>query len=405
MRVGYVLNKFPKISETFILHEMLELERQGVELSIHALDLPDEGRIHAGVSRLKASARYLRTGRRELAQLLRDQPLEPWALPLATSLQELLHEGHKDPFRILQLGIELALCARRDGVEAFHAHFMSESARVAAVAARLLGIGFSITCHAKDIYHESVVEPFVVRMCETASFVVTVCEANRAHLVRWLERPLERLRVVHNGIDLQFFHPRLRQPSASHRILSVGRLIEKKGFDDLLDACALLRDRGVEPECIIVGEGREREALQARAAGHGLTRVRFTGALTQDEVRSHMASATVLALPCVVAGDGNRDALPTVLLEAFGMGLPVVTTDVVGIPEILGPDLAHLLVPQREPSALADRLESVLNDREERGRVGGIERARAEQLFDRDRNVARLLELMRDHGVVHSMAG
>jgi glycosyltransferase involved in cell wall biosynthesis len=175
--------------------------------------------------------------------------------------------------------------------------------------------------------------------------------------------------------------------------VAVGRLVEKKGFADLIEACSLLRDRGVEVRCRIVGIGEQEPELRAAIEHLGLgNRVELPGPRPQGDLIKAVGRAAVFAAPCVVGGDGNRDGLPTVLLEAMALGTPCVSTDVTGIPEVLRDGETGLMVPQRDPAALADAIERLLADPELRVRLAGRARRLVEAEFDVRRNAALLRE-------------
>lgn len=196
-----------------------------------------------------------------------------------------------------------------------------------------------------------------------------------------------RIKRLYNGLDLNTFTfttPRLRPP----RILGVGRLVEKKGFDDLISACAVLAERNIKFECRIVGVGEQETALREQIDGLGLhQQVKLVGPLPQHDVMHEITQAAAFAAPCVIGKDNNRDGLPTVLLEAMALGTPCVSTDVTGIPELLVDEISGLQVPQQAPSLLADALQRLLGDTALRQRLARGARHRIEQNFDIHRNV------------------
>jgi colanic acid/amylovoran biosynthesis glycosyltransferase len=217
---------------------------------------------------------------------------------------------------------------------------------------------------------------------------VTVSDFNVTHLRG--AAPAARVQRVYNGLHLERF-PFSAPADRAARILAVGRLIEKKGFGDLVDACALLAAQGRRFGCDIVGSGPLAVALAARIAEHGLRdTVRLLGPYSQDEVQRAIRGAAVMAAPCVVGSDGNRDGLPTVLLEAMALGTPCVATPVTGIPEAIEDERTGLLVAERRPAQLAGALARMLDDASLRVCLAGAARARVEERFDADRNAARL---------------
>jgi glycosyltransferase involved in cell wall biosynthesis len=394
VHIAYVLKQFPKLSETFILNEMLELERQGEELTVFSTEPCQEERIHPGVARLKAPVIHLGgfKGERSADYLRRNldalRPILPRAYPM---LERMLTCSTRDPFKLMHASLLLAVECQRRGIEHLHAHFANLPAEMAWAANGMTGIPYTFTCHAKDIYHESVDLTAFRRIAASAQALITVCRANQDHLRREMLQGIEiDVVCLYNGIDLQAFHPRDRVPDADPLVLGVGRLVEKKGFATLIRAMAMLQSQGRDVRCAIVGEGREREALESIIAETGCDQVRLLGAKTQDEVKQLLHRSTLLALPCEVGEDGNRDALPTVLLEALACGLPAVSTPVVGVGEILADGSAGELVPPRDPRALASAMAKLLDQPDLRQRYGEEGRNRAERLFDARANVSEL---------------
>jgi glycosyltransferase involved in cell wall biosynthesis len=178
--------------------------------------------------------------------------------------------------------------------------------------------------------------------------------------------------------------------------VAIGRLIEKKGFSDLIDSCAILAEQGVEFHCEIIGTGDQESDLRSRIDRFGLRkRVDLTGALPQQNVIQRLQNAAVFVAPCVIGIDGNRDGIPTVLLEAMALGAPCISTDVTGIPEVVQHEETGLIVPQRNPAALADSIIRLLADRSLRNRLSQAARILIENKFDIVSNSARLRNLFR----------
>jgi len=401
LRVGYIVKMFPRLSETFILNEILELERQGVDVVIFSLKKPNEGQFHPQLAHLRARVWYLD-----------DFDLKKWPVWIApewpfleahqSGLFKLLAEGLAagDALRIDQVWQAAWVAARAHsfGIVHLHAHFASLPSTLAYFAHRISGIPFTYTAHAKDIYVYTANEHHLEDKLRHAACTITVTQFNRRYLEATYPGASDgRLRVLHNGIDLDLFKrdPNVRRESAL--IVSVGRLVPKKGFDVLLAALARLKQSGVPFTCRIVGDGGEAQTLTELRDRLGLSsEVEFSGACNRDEVVKLMQRATLLCLPCVVAEDGNVDALPTVLLEALGCGLPVVSTSVSGIPEIIEHEQTGLLSPPNDPTALADQMQKLMRSEELRSRFATAGRLRAEERFDLHRNVAELLSVFQN---------
>ncbi len=399
LRVGYVLKMFPRLSETFVLNEILELERRGVELTVFSLRKPDEGRFHPQLSCLRAPVVYLEdvASSKGLAALARSWPaVRPHRDRAWEVLERAFSQADGQALELLLASAVVAGTAAERRLQHLHAHFASAPATVAYFASRLSGLGFSFTAHAKDIYLNTVDPDFLREKLAAARFVVTVSEFNRHHLLsRFKGLDPEAIRVVYNGIDLDFFTFEA-ETREKELILSVGRLVPKKGFDVLLRACAILRSHRVPFRCAIVGDGPERGRLEALIRELRLTdAVEFLGARTQAEVLAGLKRATVLALACVEDKDGNRDALPTVLLEALAAGCPIVSTTLTGIPEIVASGRDGLLVPPGDATALADGLTSVLSSPSVTAEWARRGRRKAEERFDLKKSAAALEKCFR----------
>lgn len=381
IRVGYVLKRFPRFSETFILNELLALQALGIECHIFSLLQPPDEPRHARLAKLRAPVTYLSKAKGPAL--------------IADPDDAVLFAGN-DPRSVASLqgkAAEVARLARAAGITHLHAHFGSDPTTVALLAARELGGTFSYTAHARDIYH-TYVSPKVdaakrrAKLNE-AAFTVTVSNCNVDHLAALCPEATNRIHRVYNGIDLSLFSP-MEDPTPG-RILAVGRLVEKKGFSVLVDACALLRDQGLDFDCRIIGDGPLQAALQAQIDALDLAGwVTLAGPMPQERLAAELGTAAIAVLPCVITPDGDRDGLPTVLLEAMGKGIPVVTTTVTGGPEIVAEGETGLLCDPGDQVSLADALETLLLDPPRARAMGAAGRRRAELLFDLTTNVAQL---------------
>jgi len=416
MIVGYVLKMYPRFSETFILNEVLELERQGVEVRIFSLLKPNDGRFHASLAKVQAKVSYLpERPMDELSlvlpacrNLIRRDPARFWKT-LWYALTHPKDAGKKQFLRACVLADSL----RSEAVDHLHAHFASSATTVTLLVHMLTGIPYSFTAHAKDIYLKSVNLNFLREKMRAAEFVVTVSDFNQDYLKKlsedlrqpgwnqgWLQQPGQlqadsaRIRRLYNGIDLVQFDPgpiRSAETNRAPLILSVGRLVEKKGFEDLIRACGLLRDQGVSFTCEIIGKGPRESALKGLIAELNLyDSVRLVGPKPQDQIVSIYGRAAVFALPCIVGEDGNRDGLPTVLLEAMAMDLPVVSTKLTGVPEIVDDGLTGALVPPEDPRALSNAIAALLDDPALCKAMGHKARLKVSREFDLRKNVTTL---------------
>jgi glycosyltransferase involved in cell wall biosynthesis len=390
MHIGYVLKRFPRYSETFVVTEVLAHEAAGWEVEIFSLRPPNDTHFQDLLARVRAPVRYLPSEGTRAADFWAALQ-EALLLPLAwTALDAARGEPAGDVYQALLLAVEV----RRRGIEHLHAHFATSATTVARLAARMAGVPFSFTAHAKDIYHEAVRPDDLRRKLAEAAAVVTVSDFNLAYLRQTYGPVAAGVRRVYNGLDLDRFpyrEPRVR----SSRVVAVGRLVEKKGFDVLVEAAALLAGRGVDFTAEIIGAGELEETLRRQIDLLGLaSRVRLLGPRPQAEMARAVAEAAAFAAPCVVGSDGNRDGLPTTLLEAMALGTPCVSTDVTGIPEIVRDGETGLVVPQNDAVALAAALERLLADPELRRGLAARARRRIEEDFDARRNSARLRQIV-----------
>jgi glycosyltransferase involved in cell wall biosynthesis len=395
--LGLLVKIFPKLSETFILEEILGLERLGVPLTLYALAAPTDTITHPAVQRVRAPLTLvpeLLPGRRRefLARHLQLAARAPLGyLRALVSAARRGRAGLSDFMR----GGWLAGQLREDGVEHLHTHFISTPADIGVLASQLAALPFSISAHAKDIYLSDPAE--LRRKLQAARFTVTCTEFNRRTLAAIA--PQAAVHRMYHGVDRQVFRPQraCACAGAPPLILSVGRLRAKKGLDTLIDACAALRRRGLAFACEIIGYGEESEALQTRIATHGLEeQVRLLGALPREQVIQAYARAAVYVQPSRVTANGDRDGIPNVLLEAMAMGLPVVASDVSGIPELVTHGHNGLLVEPDDAERLADAMTRVLGQPALGIDLGRRARASVAESFDNDHNLALLCRLLDD---------
>jgi len=411
LTIGYVLKMFPRFSETFILNEILELERQGVRVVIFSMKTPNERLRQAEVAAVQARVHVVPEFRgaalvRHLiahARCLLRSPRRYWQ-----TLHFARTRGSDAAWEKFLAAPYIVRTAQRAGVEHFHAHFASGPARQAKLAAMISGIPFSFTGHAKDLFwagHQHGKNNKLKKRVREASFVITISDFNR-DFIRSLDFrvPRRRLLTVPNGMDLRQWTfvrplglPLGARPEEPPLFLAVGRLVEKKGFADLVEACRILRDRGRAFRCVIAGEGPERERLAERIAAAGLTdAVVLAGAVPLAELRADLLpSASVLIQPSIVCEDGDRDGIPTVILEAMATGLPVISTPVSGIGEAVVHGVTGLLVGQRKPESLATAMDILVQDPALAARLATGGRRLVETRFNLRTNVGILIHLFR----------
>ncbi len=383
-RIGYVLKRFPRFSETFILNELLAHEAAGAEAHVFSLLQPPDEPRHARLADLKAEVIVLKNAARDAG-----------GTPAPGDAALFSGKTPRETAALLAKAEAVAEAARARGISHLHAHFGSDATTVACLAARAIGGTYSFTAHARDIYHTYVTPEADAAMrrakLRQAAFVVTVSDYNARHLRALC--PEARIVRLYNGIDLGAFAPaRTRRRG---QLIAVGRLVPKKGFEVLVEACAILAARGVEFRLALIGGGPGEADLRARIVALGLQhRITLEPPLPQEVLAGRMARAEAAVLPCVVTDTGDRDGLPTVLLEAMACALPVVTTTVSGGPEIVEDGVTGQLCPPGDAEALANVLTIVLADPARARAMGCAGRARAELLFDLQANAGVLRRLL-----------
>ncbi len=390
-RLGYLVQAFPRVSETIILNEVLELERQGFDLRIYSMmDSPDKLQ-HKMFQQVRSTITYLPNPLlRNLHRVLGEHASQMWHAPRAyfSALSRALATRDAEMIeRFMQAGC-LALRLREDRVTHLHAGFVHSPGSVAWLASAMTGLPFSLASHAEDLYHSP---PALLRKKLTAARVVFTCTRyNIAHLRLLAGEPI-RVRHAYHGTDLSRFQFGPYAQSKPPVVLAVARLVEKKGLDTLVRACARLRDRGRDFRCHIVGDGPLRKPLSDMIRKYKLSRViSLEGSLDQTEVLTWYRRATVFALPCVVTIDGDRDGIPNGLIEAAACGVPIVTTPVSGIPELIEEGVSGLLVPPHEPDELANALDELLRSVVLREKLRVNARARVVKAFDVRRNAVAI---------------
>jgi glycosyltransferase involved in cell wall biosynthesis len=391
-RLGYLVKAFPRVSETFILNEVLELERQGFDLRIYSMIDPPERLRHESFQQVRSPISYLPNPLlRSLHRVIADHVRQMWRSPRAY-FSALLQAARAGDYELIERFTQAGCLARRiaeEGVTHLHAGFVHSPGSVAWLTSTMTGVPFSLASHAKDLYHSPL--ELLQKKLASARVVFTCTRYNIAHIKRMAGGHSVHVRHVYHGTDLSRFQFGPYGQTRPAVVLAVARLVEKKGLDTLVRACARLRDKGYEFRCHIVGEGPLRDSLATLIRDLRLeNRVRLEGALDQSEVLAWYRKATVMALPCVITVNGDRDGIPNVLIEAAACGVPIVTTPVSGIPELIEDDVTGLLVPPHEPRELARAIEAMFRSPVLRERLRVNARARVVKVFDVRRNAVAI---------------
>ena len=396
-QIGFLVKTYPKVSETFILNEILALEQRGFNLHIFSLCKPTDDKSHTLTSKVRANVTYLPSTSDGT-----DQECEGYLSYLYRQQSHLINTTVAEftttniiKSQLVYQAAFLALSVNHLGISHIHAHFASEPASVAVLVCFLADVSYSISAHAKDIYLSS--PEILRRKIAGASFVVTCTDYNRRYLES-ISRGDKPIHCLYHGLDENRFSPTERgQYPKIFRILSVGRFREKKGFRYLLEACLLLKKRGYRFQCDIVGYGPQQKIMESFIQELDLNEIVYLpGKLTHDELMEYYRRATVFVLPCVIAGDGDRDGIPNVLLEAMAMEKPVVSTTISGIPEVVENMKNGLLVPPGNAKALADVIALVFQEPQLRKAFGKAGRHTVCKRFSISRNISRLASLLNE---------
>lgn len=403
--LAVLVNGFPRLSETFVLQELLELERRGLNLHLFALRRPEEIVQQDALAELRATVEYLPEGvvphQRTRVRLAHAALLMHRRLGYVNGFSDVL----TSPEFSRSLGERAALLAHRLvrlGSPPLYIHFAHKPATIGRFAALLAGVPYALSAHAKDIWLTP--DDELARKVRDASVAMTCTEQARAHLARLADGQTP-VHLVHHGVDLDGRHRAPRMTHEAPRLLAIGRLVEKKGHETLLLAARLLRDRGLDFSVRLVGEGPEWPRLQRLV--HELQlgdRVIFLGPLSESEVRAEYERADVFALPCRKLPNGDQDGLPNVILEAMAHGVPVASTRMDGIAEAIVDGESGLLCNQDDPAAFAEHLARLIEDAEFRVRIGEAGRKRVAERFERSANVPKVVEALVEAGVIPARA-
>ena len=390
--LGMILKGYPRISETFISNEILLLEKQGFPVHLFSMRRPRESFTHQSVNRIEAAVDYLpETLLKPLPRLLYHNCLLAARRPrvytraLKTAYQRLLRTRKSATLKhLFQAGYLVRRLMPGRGVIHLHAHFAHSPASVAMFASILSGLPFSFTAHAKDIYTS---DPRQLReKAALAKFVVTCTEYNRRHLMSLCDGEPGKIHRVYHGIDTRLFSQGLDGISKAekpYRILTVARIIAKKGLPTVYRALKVLKDKGIAFRHTLIGDGEDREKILAVIKDLDLDdNTRWLGTRPHEVVRDYYRRAHLFVLGCEVAPNGDRDGIPNVLFESMAMGVPVVATRVSAIPELVETEKTGLLVAPGHPQQLAEAMLKMLQDEALRARVIPAARQRVLQNFD-----------------------
>ena len=397
-RIAYLFSRYPVVSQTFADSEMLALESLGYRLDIASLNPPGDAFRHERYDDFEAEVLYPPPTSVLKAWQQKFIDSGEWQQKLGAMIAR--HDRDYGPEYKAETrarnAVYFAELLRARGVWHIHVHFANRATHTALFIKQWSGISFSFTAHAQDFMVDIGSDDLLREMCAEAEFTVAVSDHSRDLLRHTCPDSAEKIDRVYNGIrpaDFPVAHDIAAHRDRPLRIITIGRLIEFKGFHHLLSACAKLRDHGVPFELCIIGEGPWREQLERQAADLGIDdAVDFAGVQSGDRVKARLADSDVFALACIVDSKGASDILPTVIMEAMACALPVVSTQLVGVPEMVAHNETGILVEPGDVDALAVALEKLSQDRDLAAQLGRAGAERALQLFDQRVTSAQLAE-------------
>jgi colanic acid/amylovoran biosynthesis glycosyltransferase len=395
-QLGYLFERFPAFTQTFCARELSELYRQGTTPPVFSIRRPAEDR-PSNIALENILAYYL-PDTNSLEFKIRTKLVSPRLRALWSGSGDIRDKGR---FReAVYLGSKL----RKARVSHLHVHFAGLASRTAWWIKRLFGITYSFTGHANDIFCPKPNQRVTLSdLVGEASFVVTVSDFSANWLRRDFPEAADKVYRVYNGLDLLAF--KSASPGATPvRLLSVGRLVEKKGFAFLVEACRLLRSSGIDFVCEIVGEGPERGLLEELIHAYQLSdRVRLTGAMPQTDIVDLLARSSIFVFPAIHDSSGDSDNLPTVLIEAMASNLPIIATGIAGIPEIVQHNENGILVQEKDAAQLANAIRVLACNQDLLEQFGSMSRRIASEKFSLPNTVGELKSLFRRFNLVHQV--
>lgn len=398
VRLAYLFSRYPVISQTFCDTEMLALERAGVELEIFSIYPPHTSSRHGHARRLAAPIHYAPAQR--ILKLHEEDAKRAgrWPSELIAAHDRKYGLEYKSALRARN-ALYFADLFKARGFTHFHVHFANRAAQTGLFIKAISGLTYSVSTHGQDYMVDLGNDDLLREICREAEFVANETEWSTNELRKLCPDFPEKMVRVFNGMDLANFSEAVAgTKNGVPRIVSIGRLIEFKGFHHLVAACAKLRDRAVPFTCDIIGEGPWRAQLgQAVDAAKLGGCVRLLGALPQEEVFRHISTSDVFTLPCILDRNGASDVFPTVILEAMASARPVVSTRIAGVPEQVVDGETGFICRPGDEAGLAEALEKLLRSPEMRLRFGEAGRRRLGSEFGVDTTVKALLAQYEKH--------
>ena len=388
---AYLFERFPSFGQTFCYREVAEVYGQGVAPPIFSIRNPKGEPAQDWDARIVKRVHYLPEEKELLEEVQRASKRRRLTPVIIATLDEW---GRRTDFLRLYQAVYVGLRLQELGIHHVHAHFAGMAARTAFWVAKFFPVTFSFTAHANDIFAPRNFEIGLDKLVSAARVIITETDYSEKFLRERFPERADRIRRIYNGLNLGEFG-RANFSSDPPLIVAIGRLIAKKGFANLIRACALLVEHGRSFRCEIFGEGPLENQLRGQIEESGLKElVQLPGAKPQHEIRKCLARARVFVMPSVPEAEGGMDNLPTVIMEAMATALPVVSTRIGGIPEMVVESETGFLVEPDDVVALAGAIEEVINDRSLGQKLGQAGYERAEKFFSIEKNVRELGKLL-----------
>jgi len=398
-KIAYILSQFPEMHETFILREIDALRRKGIEIEIFSLKYCRDKIIHPQAIPLIKGTHYPKLIFSLIFSNLYFVSIGP--IRYFKTLFYIIFKNISSfnylwkSLYIFPISVHYAKIIKNKRIKHIHAHWLTIPTTSAIIISGLLNIKFSITAHAWDIFLPSPMKREKIKMAE---FVITCTQFNKKYLEERINEDLDGKVVVnYHGINLGNYPRSNDSKNRNIKIISIGALQRRKGFDYLIKACAILKEKNIDFGCKIVGGGIQRKKLTRLIHNYGLQdKVELLGERKHKDVMDLLSNSDLFVLPCIITDNGNRDGIPNVILEAFASSLPVISTDISGIPEVVRVNETGILVPEKNEFALAEAIEFLLKNKEKRVFLGSQGRKLVEEKFDIEKNVAELARIFKE---------
>ena len=398
-KIAYIFSQFPETHETFILREIIELKKNNINPELFSLKKCKDRVIHPQAQKFITQTHYSSLISLKIIMVMFyfmwNKPIEfmrliHYLIKFNSSSFEFLIKS----LAIIPISLYYAKIMRDLQITHIHSHWATIPTTSAVIISRILGIPFSFTAHAWDIFLPN---PMLKEKVSNAEFVATCTGYNKNHLDSLLEyKENDKIFLNYHGIDFDTL-PEVHKNIDGNLIFSIGRLCEQKGFPYLIEACAILRDQGYQFKCIIIGEGPDRKALTAQIELLGLQKFVFlSGMKPQSYIFEMFNKARMFVLPCVISRNGDRDGIPNVMIEALALRTPVISTTVSGVPEIIINNITGIAVEPRNAQQVAEAIIELLNNPDAAKTFVKNGRDLVEEKFDIKKNIKELVEIFID---------